>query len=50
MHGYLLTSRYTFNSAIFLAKRTYYERRFAACEGDSKETWNQINKVMKPNS
>ena len=30
------------------AKRLYYERRFSLCIKNSKHTWVQINKILKP--
>ena len=30
------------------AKRLYYVRRFSTCINDSKQTWVQLNKVLKP--
>ena len=40
---------YYLKKTIHDAKRLYYERRFSSCSNDSKQTWVQINKVLKPN-
>ena len=47
LHDYRLY-RNSLSTAIRSAKLSYFHAKFKQCMGDAKQTWKEINKIMKP--